>query len=136
MERELSKKEVIAASIIDSITDLLIVIDPGNYKIVVANKAFLDREGFSSKDIIGKTCHEVTHKLPNPCCPPHEKCPMHETVRTGKVVKEEHFHFDKNNVKYYVEVITSLLFDKENDSSYVLHVSRDISERKRAEEAI
>ena len=133
-EEELRGKEALASSIIDGMTDMVIVVNPDDFRIVAANKAYLEKEGLSQEDMVGKTCYEVTHRLSEPCSPPDQKCPLHETVKTGKTAVEEHIHYDKNGEEYYAEIITAPLFNWKKKLSQVLHVSRDITERKRMEE--
>lgn len=114
----------------------MIVVEPETFRIVAANKAYLEKEGLTPGEVVGKTCYEVTHKLSEPCMPPDHKCPMYETVKTGKTVVEEHFHCDKKGERYWAEIITAPLFNGEKRLSRVLHISRDITERKLAEEAL
>ncbi|MFQ5956723.1 MAG: diguanylate cyclase domain-containing protein [Candidatus Brocadiales bacterium] len=134
VEEELKKKEALASSVMDNITDMLMVVNPQDYKIVAVNKAYLDKEDFPREEIANKTCYEVTHKRSDPC--PEDICPLLETVKTGKVAKAEHNHYDKDGNEYYAEVTTAPLFDEEKKLLYVLNVSRDITRRKRAEEAL
>ncbi len=133
MFEALKNKELFEESVIDGITDMIIVISPGDYKILSANKAYLEKEGFALKDIQGKTCYEVTHLRTEPCCPPNDTCPMLETIETNKVSMEEHLHYDKDGKAYYAEVTTSPVFDKTNKLLHIIHISRDITERKQAE---
>ena len=49
-----------AADILNNINDGIIVIDE-NYKIVYANKRFIDDSGMPSSEIIGGYCYKVSH---------------------------------------------------------------------------
>lgn len=120
--------------VVDSISDLLIVIDPRDYSIVTANKKYLDKEGISLKDIRGKKCYEITHKKNSPCLPPEDKCPMLETIKTRRTARAEHIHYGKNNEAYYSEVITYPILDDNGRMDKILHLSRDITEQRRREE--
>ncbi|MHC4523530.1 MAG: PAS domain S-box protein [Planctomycetota bacterium] len=115
---------------------MVIVVNPDDFGVVAANKAYLEKEGLSREDVVGKTCHEVTHRLPEPCSPPNCTCPLFETVKTGKTAIEEHVHFDNDGEKYYAEIMTAPLFDKDKKISRILRVSRDITERKRVEKEL
>lgn len=135
-EEELRGKEALASSIIDGMTDMVIVVNPDDFKIVSANKAYLEKEGLSTEDMVGKTCYEVLHGLSESCKSPDCKCPMYETIKTGKTAAEEHIYYDEKGEKYYEEVITAPLFNGEKKLTQVMHISRDITQRKRVEEAL
>lgn len=122
------------SKIIDAISDILMVIDPRDYSIITVNKQYLDKEGVSLNDIKGKKCYEITHKRSSPCLPPHDKCPMLDTIKTGNTVKAEHVHYGKNNQMYYSEVITYPIFNDKGKIEAVVHLSRDVTESKRRDE--
>lgn len=121
-------------NVIDSISDILIVIDPKDYYILTANKKYLNKQGLTLKDTRGKKCYEITHRKAAPCMPPDDECPMLETVRTGKVARAEHVHYGKGNETYYSEIITYPIFNSQGKIKAVVHLSRDIAERRRIEE--
>ncbi|MEG0830035.1 MAG: EAL domain-containing protein [Anaerovoracaceae bacterium] len=47
--------------------DMAYLIDPENYKLICANKAFYDRLGISEEDCFNKTCYEVMQGRVSPC---------------------------------------------------------------------
>ncbi len=111
-------------SVFDTLPDMIILIDPKDYTLVDANAAYLRKEGISKKDIIGKKCYEITHKRSSPCRGPQEACPLKKTLKTHRMTRVEHIHYDKNNNPYYVEVITSLLKSRWHKKKVILHISR------------
>lgn len=121
-------------AVIDNISDILIVIDPKDYSILNANRNYLEKEGLSLKDVKGKKCYEITHRRRTPCRPPDDICPLLESVKTGNVARAEHVHYGKNNQTYYSEVITYPIFDRRHKIKAIVHISRDITERRRIEE--
>ncbi|MEW6675896.1 MAG: PAS domain-containing protein [Nitrospirota bacterium] len=48
-------------NILDSVFDGILVIDRGR-NIIFANKLYLEICGLKKEDIIGKKCHEVSHR--------------------------------------------------------------------------
>ncbi|PIQ89344.1 MAG: hypothetical protein COV72_03595 [Candidatus Omnitrophica bacterium CG11_big_fil_rev_8_21_14_0_20_42_13] len=121
-------------AILDSISDILIVINPKDYSIIAANRGYRRKEGLLTKDIRGKKCYEITHHKNSPCLPPKDKCPMLETLKTRRVARAEHVHYDKNGNTYYSEIITHPIFDKNGTIKAVVHLSRDITDIKRRQE--
>jgi PAS domain S-box-containing protein len=121
---------------IDSISDSLLVIDPNDYRIISVNEAALKQSKSRKEDLIGKTCYEATHHGSTPCTPPHDVCPIQELLKTGKPVTIEHKHFDEHNNKTSIEVTVHPVKDKEGKTVQVVHIAKDITERKQAEDAL
>ena len=63
LRRQLEQKD----SIINAISDALMLLDVKTYEILDVNKAFLNAYNASREQVLGKTCHEITHHLPQPC---------------------------------------------------------------------
>jgi len=121
--------------IIDSIADSLLVIDPNDYRIISANEVALKQSKSRREDLIGKTCYEATHHRSTPCPPPHDACPIQELLKTGKPVTVEHQHFDEDNNRI-LEVTVHPVKDKEGKTVQVVHIAKDITKRKKAEEEL
>jgi diguanylate cyclase (GGDEF)-like protein/PAS domain S-box-containing protein len=123
-------------TVMDSIDDAISILDVSDYRIIGCNAVFLKQVGLPEADVVGRKCYEVTHNLPDPCGPPFDLCPLKETVTTGTHSKAEHRHSRANGDKFYTEVSTSPVFDRNGKVVSVVHVSRDITERKKTEEQI
>lgn len=134
-ERLRDSRELIE-TVFNSIADSISVIDTTNFEIVRVNRAFLDTVKMEEKDVIGKTCYEVTHRRSKPCEPPNDICPLSETLRTGYHALAEHIHYDKDGRKIYVEVSTSTIRNEKGEIHQVVHIARDITERKRLDEEL
>jgi len=124
------------ATVINSINDGLLIINVDDFTIAGTNRTFLEEGGFDISEVIGRKCHEVTHMLSNPCAAPDDMCPLMETRATGKHANAEHIHYSKNGDKHYIEVSTSPIFDKTGKLTQVVHVARDITEKKSTEAEI
>ncbi|MBW2619341.1 MAG: PAS domain-containing protein, partial [Deltaproteobacteria bacterium] len=103
-------------------------------RIIDANQAFLDQYHPSKTYVIGQTCHQVTHHLSEPCVPPLDPCPLLETVKTGQPSSAEHVHFEKGGKRVFAEITTFPMYDESGQITSVVHISRDITQRKQAEE--
>ncbi len=132
----LNKSKEFAEIIINSMKDAIYVIDVIDFKIIEVNSVFLEIYGMKKEEVIGRTCYEITHKRAEPCTSPEEKCPLSETLTTGKHSTAEHIHYTKHGQMRYNEVSTSPIKDKNGKIVNVIHVTRDITERKLAEEQI
>jgi two-component system NtrC family sensor kinase len=106
------KKPVIAFSpndILDNINDGIIVIDE-NYKIVYANRHFLDDSGLPDSDVIGGYCYKISHFRNKPCDPLLESCSVEEVIKKGKTVKVIHCHYGSEKREIAVEISSSPLY--------------------------
>ncbi len=120
-------------TVINSMNDALSVIDVTNLRIVGVNPIFLKIYGLKEEDVIGKPCYKITYQRSQPCQPPDDICPLVETLKTGTPSTVEHVHY-RDGKKMYEEVSTSPITDESGKIIEVIHVARDITERKRAEE--
>lgn len=121
--------------IFNTLPDRALIIDPKDYTIINVNKAYLRKEGFSKKDVIGRKCYELTHKRFSPCKGTLEKCPLKDTLKTHKTVSAEHIHYDKNNNPYYVDVITSFIKNPAG-KNLILHICRSGPMLKRLQKTV
>ncbi len=129
------KSKEFTETVINSMNDSISVIDVNNFRIIDANSVFLDNYGMKKEEVIGKTCHEIFHNCTKPCAPSDEICPLIETLNTGKNSTSEHMH-NKGGEKRYFEVSTSPILDENGKVVSVIYISRDITERKKAEKII
>lgn len=126
-ERALSK------NVIDSIGDTLMVIDCRTKKILDVNREFLEGTGILKKeDIVGKTCEEAKTHL----CPPCEACRFDEVVREGCTIHAMHVHEDAAGTPVYVDVTLSPLKDEKGRILGVIHLARNVTERKKLEDEL
>ncbi|MCK9419026.1 MAG: PAS domain S-box protein [Nitrospirae bacterium] len=133
---ELQQSQSFLKTVLDSLNDAVMTIDTKDFKILLANKPFLRGLGVQEEEVIGRTCYEVTHHRRDVCTPPDDACPLVETVKTGTHCTEEHIHYTKEGKKIYVEVSASPIKDNDGAIVQVVHVARDVSEKRRAEEIL
>ncbi len=74
----LTEKDVI----INGISDALMLLDAKTYRIIDANRAFLDAYHLTREQVVGKACHKITHNLEVPCSRVEHKdsCPLEGSV--------------------------------------------------------
>ena len=132
--QQLSEKD----SIINGISDPIMLLDTRTYQILEVNQAFLGSYGVSRDQVLGKTCHEITHHISEPCPEVLESdpCPLRESVRKGGPTHVEHVHKDHEGNNLYFEVTSYPLKNADGDVTRLIHVSRDVTDRRKAEEAI
>ena len=125
-------------SIIDGISDALMLLDVGAYRILDVNEACLKAYKTTRERILGRTCHEVTHHLDRPCSQVFKDhtCPLEQCVLTGSLCMTGHTHKDREGNQLYFEITAYPLKDGEGKVDRIVHLSIDVTDRKRAEEAL
>ncbi len=127
------KNEIFNSQIIDSVNDVILIIDPTNYQIIHANKAAIKLLKLDKENLVGKTCYEATHHRSTPCTSPNDTCPMQEMLKTQNPAVVEHQHFDSENYRKDVEVSVHPIKDKDGKIIQVLHIDKDITTQKAQE---
>jgi len=112
----------------DSMPDLIAILD-GNHRIVRVNQRMAERLGLTPEQCVGRSCFEGVHGTD---CPP-EFCPHSLTLRDGKQHTAE-VHEDRLGGDFLVT--TTPLLDEQGQILGAVHVARDITERKKAREAL
>jgi len=112
----------------DSIHDMIAVVDK-DHRIVRVNRSFANAFKMSPKDILGKSCSELFHGKKEP----DKDCPLNDALKTGKQTVREYY---EPRLGMHIEETTSPVISESGESLYSVHVTRDITERKLAEEAL
>ncbi len=112
----------------DSITDFISICDE-DYRLVRMNRAFADIFKKKPEELLGKPCYEIVHGTNEP--PPN--CPHEKTMKTKKPTTVEFF---EPRLGIHLEISASPVFNEKGEAVASVHVMRDITEQKRAEEDI
>ena len=134
-ERKLRERTAEMETIVDGIQDFILVITPA-MEIIDANESFLTKMHYNRKDVIGKKCYQVYHRIDHPCNGGQTDCPLKEVVRNKCQVRKIQTRLMANGEKRYYEVNVYPIWEKDGKISKFIHISRDITEHKREEEEI
>jgi PAS domain S-box-containing protein len=114
-------------AIFNSLGTPVLLIDR-DYKIIEANRAATRHLDLFPKEVIGHSCHKVTHGVDKPCW--HNKdvsCPVKAVFETGKqshAIHQHHIH-GKTIVE---ELIATPLDEGTEEINYVVEEFRDVTE--------
>lgn len=112
----------------NSISDAIFIIDKNN-NILNANDALLGIFKKRPEEIIGKKCYEFMHNTHEPW----PGCPLEKTKDDHQPHSDE---VNDPNIGVPLLVTVSPIFDDKGEFIGAIHIARDISERKRAENAL
>jgi PAS domain S-box-containing protein len=131
-EQKLRERTEEMETILNGIDDFILVITP-DMEILEANESFLNKMGYAPKDVLGKKCHQVYHKLDHPCNDGKTDCPLREVVRNKRHVHQIQTRILPDGQKQYYEVNIYPIWEKDGKVSKFIHISRDITQRKKKE---
>ncbi len=110
----------------DSITDLVSICAKDS-RLVRVNKAYANAFKLKPEELIGKPCYEIVHGTNEPI----PNCPNKKTFETKRPATAEYF---EPHLGIHLEVSTSPIFNEQGQVVAVVHIAKDITERKQAEE--
>jgi len=113
----------------DAIPDHLALIDL-DHKFTKVNRAFARQLGKSPEDLIGEPCYRHICRVEDPA---ERNCPHQRTIRDGMTHAVE-LHLDHLGGDYLVT--TSPLRDRKGTICGSVHIGRNITENKKADDAL
>jgi len=131
VEEELHESKSKLSAMLVSIGDHMSMMDK-NLNILWTNEI---AEKIFGNDIIGKKCYEVFHKRKEPCEP--YPCITLRAFQNGTIHEHDTQVIDKDGKTIFFHCTANIaLRDKEGKPISVLEISRDITEKVRAEKAL
>ncbi|MBL7212653.1 MAG: PAS domain-containing protein [Desulfobacteraceae bacterium] len=134
-ERKLRERTKEMETILNGIQDFILVITPDR-TIVEVNDAFLTKMGYSREQVIGRKCHDVYQKTYDQCNEEDPVCPLREVVRTKSQWRQVRTGVGSDGDPRYFEINVYPIWEKDSKISKFIHISRDVTERRKEEEEI
>lgn len=126
VEEELKRAEEEWERTFNAMSDGVSIHDTSG-KILRANESMSRLVGLPPEELIGMKCYHVFHNRDEPI----EECPM---MRSMVSKKSEYIEIFEPHLGLWLSVLCSPIFDEGGGVRGVVHVVRDITERKRAED--
>ena len=132
MQNELEATRAFLQSIIDGVTESIMVIDI-NYHIRLINKAASKLHSVDLPLTNSHLCYRVSHHTNNPCQGEEHPCPLKKVLETKQPVTLVHKHMRSDGTDYAVEIGASPIIGSDGAISGIIEVGRDITEKLRLE---
>jgi two-component system, sensor histidine kinase and response regulator len=134
MEETIRRSQAFLQLVIDAIPEAMLVIGR-DYRIFLINRAARQMaKGGNSTACVA--CYQLSHHRDSPCEGADEPCPLRHVLTEKTAVTVMHTHFDASDNKVFVEVSAAPVFDDAGEVIYVIEACRDVTARKRAEDAL
>jgi PAS domain S-box-containing protein len=133
VEDKIRRSERFIRSILDTVDEGFIVIDP-DHRILTANNAYCSQVSLSCDAVIGRRCYEVSHKRERPCYEEGEECAVRRVFATGEPHSALHKHADGDGHVLYVETKGFPIKDDSGHVTSVIETVNNITEKHLLEE--
>lgn len=132
-EQELEKLRATADffdRLFNEIQDIILLIDPQNYKIVTFNQSALNGLELSEAELLGLNCHKLFYGQAAQCQIPYHTCPISQVLKTKKYMLTEYQYTTPSKKLKCFDVSVNLIHGKHDDQHKIAYVLRDITDRK------
>lgn len=130
-EQQLVEQHRFLQNALDSLSHPFYVINVKDRTVEAANRA-----AYTGRLAGGVTCYALLHGRDQPCEEAGYPCPLQEILTTKQPAVMEHIHFDQEGRSRYVEVHGFPIPDGEGNVVQMIEYTLDITDRKRAEQAL
>ncbi len=134
-ERKLREQNTAMETILNGITDFILVISP-DMEIIDVNEPFLTKMGLRREEVIGNKCYRVFNRLNSECDDPDFQCPLKRVVKDHRSACQVRTRVDKTGSERHFEVSVHPVWEKSGKISKFIHISRDITRRVKEEAEI
>jgi len=127
-ERRAARAKTVSDFIIRNSNAAIAIINT-DFTIAEANEAYLETVNKPREQVIGGHCYRVYYSRKAPCASSHPamKCPMLETLKTGRSAHVIHEHGASTGQTTYENIVTYPLKDESGDVTKVIEIWRDIT---------
>jgi two-component system, NtrC family, sensor kinase len=118
-------------ALFDGAPDAIAIVDR-NYRILMVNKTAQTWYKRGLEDFTGKPCHQEFQNRPDLCV----NCPAEESFRTGRPAFRERASLVAGGTKYYLQIFTFPLRDRNGEVVEVVEYVKDVTAEKELQQQI
>ncbi len=132
---ELEGTRAFQQTIIDGVAEPIMVVGT-DYRVKLMNRTARESLPGGTGASESPLCHQVCCQREIPCEGMEHPCPLGQVRESGQPVTVVHEHHWADGERRFVEVIASPLWGEDGTFEGIIESMRDITERKRAEQAL
>jgi len=132
-EKEIETTRAFLQSIIDGVTESIMVIDK-DYRVRLINKTARELHGVGLPLTDSHLCYKISHQNKEPCQGEEHPCPLRSALETKMPVTLVHHHKRVDGSEYTVEIAASPIISNHGQVTGIIEVGRDITEKLSLEE--
>jgi two-component system, NtrC family, sensor kinase len=118
-------------ALFDGAPDAIAIVDR-NYRILTVNRTALTWYKRGMEDFVGRLCHQEFQNRPDLCI----NCPAEESFRTGRPAFRERASLVAGGNKYYLQIFTFPLRDRNGQVAEVVEYVKDVTAEKELQQQI
>lgn len=130
-EDALRKSESFLNVIFNSIRDPFCIID-SDFRIIRVNEAYAELKSMKKGELEGALCYEKMYERETVC----DDCTIDKTLKSGDSIAKDKLVILRDGTNQWQEIFTYPISDDKGNTTHVIEYIRDITERKRIEEAL
>ncbi len=127
----LTGSEAFLNNIFNSIHDPFCIFDR-DYRIVRANEAYAQLKEAQAAGLVGRCCYEALYNRTSHC----DNCIVEKTFLSGDACAKDKLVLTPDGRRMWLEIYTYPIIAPDGRLSHVVEYTRDITERKKTEEAL
>jgi PAS domain S-box-containing protein len=132
VENELESTRAFLQSVIDGVTDSIMVIG-SDYRVRLINKTAKEIHSVDLPLTDSHLCYKISHHVKEPCHGTEHPCPLRVAIETKEPVTLIHHHKRADGSEYSVEIAASPIINN-GEVTGIIEVGRDITEKLHLEE--
>ena len=133
IEREIENTRLFLQSVIDGITDAVMVIDR-HFRVKLMNRAVSQLYAVPAQAVERRFCYQISHDSDRPCAEQGEACPLNQVIESGKPVMMVHRHRRHDGSPVMLEIVASPIIGADGVVNGIIEVGRDVTEKLRLAE--
>lgn len=120
------------AGVLEGIGEGVVVVDK-DFRILLANKGYLQQAGMRRDQLIGRHCYKASHHFDSHCMDNGHDCPVKDVFDTGQPAHAMHTHFSHDGKEVYVECRAYPIKDSSGRVIRAIETLNDVTDRVRLE---
>lgn len=135
LQEETRQSAHFLSSVLEGIGEGVVVMDL-DYRILTANKGYLNQVGKKREDVIGRHCYEVSHHFDSHCMHNGHDCPVRIVFETAAPAHAIHTHYDDKKEEVYVECHAYPIRDASGKILRAIETLNDVTGRVKLEQKL